>query len=163
MQAQARAERRSQQGLAAPCLQEIVGESFNSYDRAIVLPPGVRNDALISAINEAVLKLHYQGGQSCSALAPCSLHIQAAMLELNELVRFALLLMHSPGCTAAGEDGRIALRYWPPRDQEVCPAYQESSHITLSQVRRMQECAAWRYCCAAVKRPFQQPLPVRLG
>lgn len=62
MQAQSRAERHSHQGLAAPCLQEIVGESFNSYDRAIVLPPGVRNDALISAINEAVLKLHYQGG-----------------------------------------------------------------------------------------------------
>lgn len=42
-------------------LQEIVGQPFSWYDRAFALPPGARNDALIAAMNDALLQLNFQG------------------------------------------------------------------------------------------------------
>ncbi|PRW59426.1 glutamate receptor [Chlorella sorokiniana] len=75
------------------CRVEIASEPFSWFDRAIALPPGRRNDALIAAMN-------------------------AALLELQTL----------------GEDTGMSSRYWPSVEEEVCPYYNPSSHISLDQV-----------------------------
>jgi hypothetical protein len=85
------------------CRVEIASEPFSWFDRAIALPPGRRNDALIAAMN-------------------------AALLELQTL----------------GEDTGMSSRYWPSVEEEVCPYYNPSSHISLDQVRPAQQgMSAW--------------------